>query len=292
MQRISHHSVRYFLVLVGLLLSAAVSASGYDKGLLWKVEQAGSAPSYIFGTIHSEDPRVLALAPPVRQAFKTSRSFTMEVVSGAQEELTAAQAMFFRDGRNLQQILGAALFDQVARAAATNGLPREALTGMKPWAVMLMLSVPPPKTGIFLDKKLQMDAQQQGKQVYGLETMAEQLSLFDGASMPEQIHMLKETLKNYDKFPQELEELKTLYLARDVKGLLALNNRHMEPDDAITQKYMRKLLDDRNHSMTERMQPRLREGKAFVAVGALHLPGAKGILKLLEQRGYRITPVY
>jgi hypothetical protein len=44
--------------------------------------------------------------------------------------------------------------------------------------------------------------------------------------------------------------------------------------------------------MVERLRPRLAEGGAFVAVGALHLPGEEGILRLLERQGYRVTRLY
>src|SRR3546814_9044049 len=56
--------------------------------------------------------------------------------------------------------------------------------------------------------------------------------------------------------------------------------------------YKKAFLDDRNHRMVERLVPLLERGKAFVAVGAAHLPGEEGMLHLLEQQGYRITRVY
>ena len=40
------------------------------------------------------------------------------------------------------------------------------------------------------------------------------------------------------------------------------------------------------------MTPLLEAGHAFITVGALHLPGERGILHLLEQRGYRVEAVY
>jgi len=40
------------------------------------------------------------------------------------------------------------------------------------------------------------------------------------------------------------------------------------------------------------MEERLQEGNAFIAVGALHLPGENGLLKLLPARGYRVLALY
>jgi hypothetical protein len=60
----------------------------------------------------------------------------------------------------------------------------------------------------------------------------------------------------------------------------------------LVETFTERLLDARNERMAERMQPRLAEGGAFVAVGALHLPGEGGILKLLEGQGYQLTRLY
>jgi uncharacterized protein YbaP (TraB family) len=63
-------------------------------------------------------------------------------------------------------------------------------------------------------------------------------------------------------------------------------------DPELVETFTTNLLDTRNTRMIERMQPQLAEGGAFVAVGALHLPGENGILKHLEDRGYRLTRLY
>ncbi len=48
----------------------------------------------------------------------------------------------------------------------------------------------------------------------------------------------------------------------------------------------------RNYRMFERMQPRLKESNTFIAVGALHLVGEQGLLRLLEKRGFKVRPIY
>ena len=62
--------------------------------------------------------------------------------------------------------------------------------------------------------------------------------------------------------------------------------------DLLTEIFQKRLIIDRNQRMVERMHKRLEEGNAFIAVGALHLPGEKGILRLLEHRGYRVRSIY
>ena len=54
----------------------------------------------------------------------------------------------------------------------------------------------------------------------------------------------------------------------------------------------KRVLYDRSVVMAYRMQRELRRGNAFVAVGALHLHGSRGVLALLEEDGYRATRVF
>ncbi|UCE88321.1 MAG: TraB/GumN family protein [Pseudomonadota bacterium] len=65
-----------------------------------------------------------------------------------------------------------------------------------------------------------------------------------------------------------------------------------QSDPEIAELFTRRFIVERNRLMLERMQPRLREGNAFIAVGALHLPGEQGLLRLLERRGYRVKAIY
>lgn len=269
-----------------------VFAGNYDKGLLWKIEKPGVAASYVFGTIHLEDARVITIPNIVKKTLSQSRSFTMEILSSPQDDKLAAMAMVFTDGRNLKQVLGNDLFKEVAKVAQKNGMSESSIMPFKPWAIMMLLSLPPPKTGLFLDKKLLGMANAKGKPLHALETMEEQLSIFNEASMDDQIHMLRETIDDYEAFPQEIEDMIRAYLARDLKTLLAISKDKIKPGDRIVEKFMTRLFEDRNHKMTKRMQARLNEGNAFIAFGALHLAGEEGVLQLLEDKGYRISVVY
>ena len=149
----------------------------FDSGLLWKISHPSAqdiAPSYLFGTIHSEDPRVLQLPYKVQDAFDASQHFCMEVVFDVRTSLTLAQSMVYRDGQELKSVLGGMLFNKVAALMAGHGVPKPTLMQMKPWAVFATLSSPKKETGIFLDIALSEQAKQQGKPICGLETAEEQ----------------------------------------------------------------------------------------------------------------------
>ncbi len=275
------------------LAGATHAADAGQKGLLWKIERDGAKPSFLFGTMHSEDARVLKVAPEVQRVFDASASFSMEVVLNPQALLETAQAMVFSDGRDSKTVLGSALYSKVVPLMVQHGVPETLLPTFKPWAIFMTLSMPPSTTGVFLDSALYDAALAQKKTVHGLETVQEQLSIFDRLTVAEQIQLVADAVKHSGELKTVFEEMIGVYLKRDLAGLQALNDKYTSSDDSkLEQKLMAELIDARNLRMLERMAPRLKEGKAFVAVGALHLPGEHGLLRLLEKQGYRVSAVY
>lgn len=267
-------------------------AGEHAKGLLWRIEGAGPQPSYLFGTIHSSDPRVLRLAPPVLAAFDGAASFTMELIADAASFAHMAEAMFFADGRTLREVLGPELYEQARRAMDGRGLPTEGMERKKPWAVILALSAPHQEAGLFLDLRLQLRAALQQKPTYALETMQEQLAVFNDMPLADQVALLEETLRWQRRTEAQHRELLEAYLAADLARLMEIALHRTPQSDRAYAAMLERLLTQRNHRMAERMQPRLKEGNAFIAVGAGHLPGVHGLLHLLEQSGYRVTRVY
>ncbi len=207
--------------------------------------------------------------------------------------LQSVTALVFADGRNLPMVLGDELYSRTAAVVTQMGIPEIALRQYKPWAVMTMLAVPPVKTGRFLDLMLYSTAKAAGVEVIGLETISEQLSLFDGLSDDEQIKLLRETLNNLDRLPLAFESSIQTYLKRDLAGLVRINEEMIQyGDPELGLRLNGMLIDGRNERMVERMLPLLEQGGLFVGVGALHLPGQKGILFKLEQLGYSVAKVY
>jgi uncharacterized protein YbaP (TraB family) len=88
---------------------AAATLNG--KGLLWKVETAGAAPSFLFGTMHMTDPRVTSLTPSAEQAFDQAETVVIETTEILnQTEMMASLArnpdlMMFTDGTTLMSLL-------------------------------------------------------------------------------------------------------------------------------------------------------------------------------------------
>ncbi|GMR21449.1 MAG: TraB/GumN family protein [Gammaproteobacteria bacterium] len=268
------------------------SDAPYSKGLLWKISRDHGKPSYIFGTMHSDDVRVTELPPQVHAVFTRSSSFTMEVIADAQGIETLSRAMFLPPGERLVDVLGQELYTLTKKTILAHGLSTEKLEQIKPWVIIMMLSMPKPDSGIFLDMKLYLDALAQRKQSFGLETMEEQIAVFDKLPLPDQITLLRETLAESSNITQLFEQMVQAYLDRDLAAIQSLSYQHMTKDDRLQDTLTELLLIQRNWRMLERMQPQIREGNAFIAVGALHLPGEQGLLALLVRSGYHVTPIY
>ncbi|MFC1685201.1 TraB/GumN family protein [Pseudomonadota bacterium] len=274
-----------------LLLAGQVAASEvpFGQGLLFRIERPGVTPSHLFGTMHSDQPEVVRLARPVSTAFDGSGTLALEMEMGAE---TMMAAMVFSDGRELRGVIGDELYQRAVEAVALRGMPEMAIRHYKPWAVLTILSMPPPTTGQFLDLVLYQSALAQGKPVVGLETAQEQIAVFEGFSEVEQVAMLRETLDTQHLLGQMFEELTAAYLQRDLVRLMGLNDQYGPADPGLEGRIQEQLIDRRNRLMVQRMLPLLKKGRAFIAVGALHLPGESGILSLLSAQGYLVTRVY
>lgn len=266
-------------------------ANVFDRGLLWRIEGAGAAPSHLYGTMHVEDPRITEMPTEVLQAFESSDSLATEALLDAEQLLSVGTELLLTDGSTLEDLIGTQLFDDVSKAMQTRGLLPQVGALLKPWAVAVLLSQPRSQGGMFLDRRLYELALQSGKSVFGLETLSEQLQIFNAMSMDDQIVLLEETLSQINAIPEMIEKLTLAYLDRDLATLALLADEQFAQSTAHS-RLKKDLLIERNARMLERMQPRIIEGNAFIAIGALHLPGAAGLLNLLHKQGYELTKVY
>jgi uncharacterized protein len=282
------------LVALGLAWSPPASAQRFDRGLLWRIETAGAPVSHVFGTIHVSDRRVTQVPAAVSQALGDARSLSIEVGLDVSNVMALASRMVFLDGRDLAGVVGQELYDKTAELTSKLGIPEPALRLFKPWAIALLLSVPQQNPDEVLDHVLASIARAQGKPVHELETIEEQVQVFEGIAESEQAMLLRRAVENYDHLPRVINEVIAAYLAGDLAAMsrigeeMAGGSAEMRRLDRLV---TRRLLDERNVRMAERIHARLKEGGAFVAIGALHLYGEKGVLAELERRGWRVSRV-
>jgi len=286
--------IKVYSVYLLLIFSALPIQAEEEKGLLWEISGLSDIkPSYLFATIHVDHPEVVNLPEQFKSIFNKTDSFSGEVILDKKAKQEITKYMLFTNGEKLQSYLSAWEFHQCQQIMFKRGIPERALNRLKPWAIAIAMATPKSKSDMVLDKLLLFEADKQGKAVYGLETVSEQLSAFINMPITDQVEMLKESLKQNHLFNTIFKELISAYLVGDLSELLRLDKKYQSKSNQKLEKYLRKeLLLNRNYRMLKRMQPRLKEGNAFIAVGALHLPGETGLIKLLRKQGYTVKPVY
>jgi len=287
------------------------AATLHGKGLIWKIEKPGLKPSYLFGTIHLADPRLLELKPVAKAAFDDSSTLALEITEILDPKklagvaFTALQYTTYSDGTTLsdrltdeqQKTLSAAII-------AKMGLPWSLAARMKPWALMGALAMPACEIARKKAKKPVVDAylgklaQAQDKQIVALETMVSQLQAMDG--LPEDVSLegLMQSVSLGSRLDDLFETMIQLYL-REETALVWSLMRRVAPegfveaqDDAQYAAFQREIVDRRNHSMAEEAEKHISKGGgAFIAVGALHLPGEQGMVNILAQKGYRLSRI-
>lgn len=271
----------------------------YGQGLLWKVQKGRTAPNHVFGTIHLSDERVNDIPKPVRGALERSQSLSVEMVIAPDDATRLLNLMTYRNGRTLERAIGKQLFNRTVKAISPLGLNARNIRKFKPWYVSALVGTHPDEAmrrsggRMPLDASLARLAQMRGSRLYGLETFEEHFALFNGLSEKDQITMLKHAIAGSPRVRLYYERMVRSYLARDLAALashVSDFNASLEP--GLRRAIEEKLLFSRNRTMARRMQKRFREGRAFVAVGAAHLPGKKGVLQILAHRGFTVERVY
>lgn len=290
---------------------AAKTVNG--EGRFWRIEapesDAGAPPSHLLGTMHLGDARVLALPEVVASAFEASDGLVLETTDVLDQTKMAA-ALFadptlttLPDGKTLGDYLGPE--DEAALAAklSAKGVPLQAVERLQPWFLssgfMLPACLKDASGGmpLVLDTSLAKRAEAAGRPVAGLETALEQLSAMAALPIKDQMDGFVALMAAEDRLGDIFETMIELYLGEHVATIMPAIEAAV-PDGGMLvgsgegyAAFEAKLITERNLRMAERLEPHLKEGGAFVAVGALHLPGTSGLVALLRQRGYRVTRV-
>lgn len=274
----------FFLVLCSLL---SVLQAG-EKGLLFEVTRPGQPVHYLFGTMHSDDSRVVALLDRLKQPFAEVEQVALEILPDMNAMVQVSVAMLLPPDQKLSELLGSSLYRRAVKAAGERGLPEVAVQRMRPWALAITLGTPE-LTGDAMDQLIYKQAQLKGKKLVALETPLEQMALFEELPGKLQIRLLEQVLDQQDEFGKQLEELTQAYLDQDLDRLQELSLAYEAAGDSeLMSWFRRKLILDRNRRMLERLLPIFDQDATLVAVGALHLSGREGLVNLLRQAGYRV----
>ena len=278
-----------------VLFAAPVRGDAFEHGLLWEVSRPGSPPSHLFGTMHVADPRLLTLPPAAARAFSAARTYVLEMFPDEAVAHRFSEAGRLDGGQRLSALLASESFEALAGRLASRGMARERVDQLKPWAALLIATATDGASGESIDLALYVQARFANKRIEELDSVDEQIAVFDDLPQATQLALLELALARHEALHAELEESIRAYLRGDLTALMALARRNGggTPAGAAHQALLeKKIIHDRSVVMAYRAQPHLRRGGAFVAVGALHLYGDKGMLALLREDGWQVRRIH
>ena len=272
---------------------------------LWKVTPAtpGVAPSYIFGTHHLVTPEYLPAS--AREALDSASVVVGEVVvselNGDEGREAIMKATAAPPDSSLTSLFTPQQIDSINALfnilLGTGQVPfvqqqDDRCPGVLSAALTMFLGekvLPGFSTGGNIDTYVQEYARSCGKELRGLESADEQLSLLYGSSVASQAAELMEMVRDPRGNISKLEEMTQYYLDGDLESLYTMLD---EPVSGVGTDELERLVVNRNRAWMWTLDQIIgREGNAFIAVGAGHLPSETGILAMLESRGYIVTPV-
>ena len=291
-----------FLPLLFLVLSiGSVRAQGQGPPFLWEI--SGTRTSYLFGTVHLPDPRVANLPTSVNRAFEASQSVYTEIPLDPSSIVGQVTRLMLPGARTLRDIVPAELLQRTEQALQeiNSALTIEPLLRFKVWAIAAMVPLLETQLknlgALPMDARLYQQAEQDGKTVGSLETIDEQVQIFDSLSEQEQVKMLSDTLDFLDEHKTQgidvTDQLIDWYVSGDLAGFGELMVGYVR-DDAFYEAFVDKVLYQRNYLMADRIEALLKENpnrSNFFAVGAGHYWGETGVQNLLAGKGFEIKRV-
>lgn len=289
---------RFLLPFVSLfaLLVAMPACADAPTPMLWKLSK-GQSTVYLLGSMHLLKDGDYPLSKDVESAYKDADQLMFEISPDEMDSpLTAALMLkrsMFQDGKTLQSALSPETWKELVAYGEKNGFPASRLQIIQPWAVSLMLIVlESKKLGLDaesgMDKHFMSQSKTDHKATQGLESIDQQLALLAGASLKTQEEMLKQSLDEMGDFPKEMNREYDAWRRGDIDSMLAQTKKEFAKYPGLYQQ----ILVQRNRAWIPKIE-HLLDGKndTLVVVGALHLPGPDGVVKLLQAKGYKVERI-
>ena len=286
----------------------SADATENGKGVLWKIEQTGNPDrpaSYLFGTLHVTDDRVIAMPPGVTKAMNSTRRIALEVEDVSPARMLEALGSFggkvlLPEGQSLETLLGAADAKKLMLMLKATGVPPDVAMRLQPWLAYLMMSYSDCERSRIVGGNLPLDGEiarlgeERGVGVIGLETVETQFLALTAIPEVDQLAILKSGLVLRDRVTDLTETMIQLYLKRDLGAMWPLQvslAKGSGVQQTSLDAFEQSLMVNRNYKMRDRAVAHLVFGGVFVAVGAAHLPGKTGLVTLLRDAGYTLTAV-
>ena len=282
-----------------IIFAFLAGAFSSNAQLLWKVSGNGlQKPSYLFGTHHIADQTICDGIKGFNDAYNSVEHLYGEVdtdkMNGIATQLKVMTRMKLPKGQTLSSLYTEEQMKAIdAFVTEVMGVGAKSFDSYKPVMLSSSLQVfiamklfPEYDAAKAIDSHMQTRAKKDKKVVKGLETIDFQLNLLYDEPIEKQAADLLEMAENAKESEEAIIKLTELYRQQDLKGLWNLMMEDTEPEE------MEDLLFKRNRNWVEQMKEIMPSASAMFVVGAGHLPGEQGVIRLLENEGYKLEPIW
>jgi len=279
------------IIAAAILIGCSASAQN-QKSLLWKITGNGlSAPSYLYGTVHVTCDATLE--KPTFDAIANTAQLYLELdMDDPTMQMTMMQGMMMKDGQTMKSMMSEADYKMVdAYFTEKLGMGIAMFNTMKPVMVSMLILpslIDCPMQSV--EQELMKVTAAQKKEVLGLETVEEQMAVFDAIPYQVQVdELVKSVRNNFVNDKKELEKMYTTYKAKDID---AMQKMTAESENKITSEYQDDMLNNRNANWIPKIESIAKKKPTFFGVGAAHLGGGNGVIALLRKKGYKVEAVF
>jgi uncharacterized protein len=279
-----------------LLAFVAGTAAARDTASVWSVKGKKNTV-YFAGSVHALPKEHAHFPEQLERAYQAAKIVVLEVDLDDMNPIEAVQFITANGtlpaDRALKDVVGEKDYERVARLASTLGVPELAIAKLEPWAAALVLTqFAINKTGfdpqLGIDMQITERAKADGKPVDGLETVIDQLSVFDNRSFEEQTRFLLDSTDDAVNLDEDLNKLVAAWRAGDMRAL----EREFEQERAKSPELYDALLGVRNRNWMPKIEALLDSDEDhLVVVGTLHFVGEDGLLTLLRKQGFKAVPL-
>lgn len=280
--------MKRFLILVILLLNIVPLAYANERGLFWKLKAPNGSTHYLFGTMHTDDNRIIKFLPIVKKSVNASDLLLVEIAPNDHSQNLLMQ------NHSLATDLNETELKQIKKLAEFHVMHFENVIRMKPWLLAIIFDSPKPHTEFNQDYLLTAMAEDLDKEVIGLESSKEHFATMDSLSNDEQLIILRAVLKKTEK--EKLSDYNLLmkhYISGDVEQIRKTDERLTGKlmSEAMWAKIKVQLMGERNKKMAIKIKELSKDKQLFIAVGASHLAGQDGLLNQLRDSGFKMSPI-
>lgn len=283
--------MKKILFLVFGLFSIFNQAQPLEKALLWKISGNGlTQPSYLFGTIHATCDATLDAA--TLKALEETKQLYLEIdMDDPMLQMQMMQGMTMKNGVTISSLVSEEEFVVIDEFLQKNiGMSAKMINTFKPFMLNSML-LPKLLDCEFqsVEMELMKVTKAQNEEVYGLETIGDQLQVFDKIPYQDQVNELLKTAKSdLSKEKAEMKKIMDVYKTKDIEKMLVVMD---ESENTISADNKDVLLVNRNRNWIPVIEKVIKSTPTFFGVGAAHLAGDDGVIKLLRKQGYKVEAV-